>query len=98
MTWYPQSPRVRARLTGAFWLIVFVAGSLSLSFRGGVLFSILTLIGTLSYLVVTLLLYDLLKTVNRSFAFLSALFGLVGCAISLCHLTPVILVRDLVFF
>ncbi len=98
MTWYPQSPRVKARLTGAFWLVVFVAGTLSLSFRGGVLFSALTLVGTLCYLVVTLLLYDLLKPVNRTVALLAALFGIVGCVISLFHLTPVIHVRDLVFF
>jgi len=98
MTWYPQSPRTKARLTGAFWLIVFVAGSLSLAFRGGVLFSVLTLVGTLSYLVVTLLLYDLLKPVNGIVALLALVFGLAGCAISLFHLTPLIHVRDLVFF
>jgi hypothetical protein len=47
---------------------------------------------------VTLLLYDLLKPVNRSVSLLAAFFGLVGCAVSLFRLTPFILVRDLVFF
>jgi len=50
------------------------------------------------YIVVTLLLYDLLKPVNRSVSLLAAFFGLVGCAVSLFGLTPFILLRDLVFF
>jgi len=39
------------------------------------------LVGTAGYIVVTLLLYDLLKPVNRSLSLLAAFFSLVGCAI-----------------
>ncbi len=98
MTWYPRSPVLKARIAGAFWLMVFVAGMLTLSIREGVLSSALTTIATLCYLIVTLLLYDLLKPVNSAVALLAAVFGLAGCAISLFHLAPIIHVRDLVFF
>ena len=39
-------------------------------------------IATFCYLVVTLLLYVLLKAVNRDLSLLAAFFGLMGCAVS----------------
>ncbi|HSL20316.1 MAG TPA: DUF4386 domain-containing protein [Vicinamibacterales bacterium] len=92
------SPRVKARIAGAFWLMVFVAGSLALAVgRGAVLYAA-NVVAALCYVVVTLLLYDLLKPVNRSISSLAAFFGLTGCAVSLFGLTKFILLRDLVFF
>jgi len=92
------SPLFKAKAAGVFWLMVFVAGSLALSVGGGAVFSAANIVAPLCYIVVTLLLYDLLKPVNRSVSFLAAFFGLVGCAVSLFHLTPFIHLRDLVFF
>ncbi len=92
------SPRLKARTAGIFWLMVFLAGSLALFLGGGVVFSAANIVAPLCYIVVTLLLYDLLKPVNRSVSLLAAFFGLVGCAVSLFGLTPFILLRDLVFF
>jgi hypothetical protein len=98
MSWTAVSPRLNARVAGAFWLMVFVAGSLALFLGNGALFSAANIVAPLCYLVVTLLLYGLLKPVNRSVSLLAACFGLVGCAISLFRLSPLIHVRDLVFF
>lgn len=92
------SPQFKARTAGVFWLMVFLAGSLALFLGGGVVFSAANIVAPLCYVVVTLLLYDLLKPVNRSVALLAAFFGLVGCAVSLFGLTRLILLRDLVFF
>lgn len=92
------SPRVKARIAGVFWLMVFVAGSLAIVVERGAIFSAANIVAPLCYVVVTLLLYDLLKPVNRSVSLLAAGFGLVGCAISLFHLTRFLFVRDLVFF
>ena len=94
------SPQLKARAAGFFWLMVFVAGSLALFLgRGaGVVFSAANIVAPLCYIVVTLLLYELLKPVSRSVSMLAAFFGLVGCAVSLFRLAPVIHLRDLVFF
>lgn len=93
-----MTPNAKARAAGAFWLIVFVAGSLALGVPRGPLFVALNKIATLSYVVVTILLFDLLKSVNRAAALLSLLFGLAGCIISLFGLASTLHVRDLVFF
>ncbi len=99
MRWLTEaSPRVKARIAGAFWLMVFLAGSLALYLRGGAAFSAANIVAPLCYAVVALLLYDLLKPVNRCISLVAALFGLAGCAVSLFGLTQFILLRDLVFF
>lgn len=92
------SPQFEARTAGVFWLMVFLAGSLALFIGRGTLFSAANIVAPLCYIVVTLLLYDLLKPVNRSVSLVAALFGLVGCAISLFRLSRFIFLRDLVFF
>lgn len=92
------SPLAKARTAGVSWLLVFLAGTLALILGGGPVFAAANIIAPLCYVVVTVLLYDLLKPVNRSLSLLGALFGLAGCAISLLRLTPLIHLRDLVFF
>ncbi len=92
------SPLFKARTAGVFWLMVFLAGSLALFVGSGIAFSAANIVAPLCYIVVTLLLYDLLKPVSRSVSLVAAFFGLGGCAVSLFRLTPFILVRDLVFF
>jgi hypothetical protein len=92
------SPQFKARAAGVFWLMVFLAGSLALFLGGGVVFSAANIVAPLCYIVVTLLLYNLLKPVNKSISLLAAFFGLAGCAVSLFRLTPIIHLRDLVFF
>ena len=92
------SPRLKARIAGVFWLMVFLAGSLALYLGGGAAFRAANIVAPVSYAVATLLIYDLLKPVNRSVSLLAAFFSLVGCAVSLLHLSRYIGLRDLVFF
>ena len=87
-----------ARLAGAFWLIVFIAGSAALGVPQGPLLGALNRLATLCYVAVTILLYQLLKPVNRTIALGALAAGLAGCAISLFSLSAVLHVRDLVFF
>jgi Domain of unknown function (DUF4386) len=53
------------------------------------------LISAVCYITVTVLLYDMFKTVNRSVSLLAAFFSLTGCTIqalsSLLHLAPLVL-------
>lgn len=92
------SPRLKARIAGFFWLIVFVAGSLALYLRGGAGFRLANIIAPICYAVAALLIYDLLKPVNKNISLLAVIVGLMGCAVSLLGLTRFIDVRDLVFF
>jgi hypothetical protein len=58
------------------------------------------LVGSACYVVVTLILYQLLKPVNRDLSLLAALFSLAGCAVSVLRLLhlPSLSVNELVFF
>lgn len=85
------SPLLKARMAGVFWLIVIVSGSLAM--LGGNLGFVANLIASVCYIAATLLVYDLLKPVNRSISFLAAVISLVGCALgvgSLFRFAPVI--------
>jgi len=93
-----MSPRTTARLTGAFWLIVFITGSAALAVPRGPLLGALNRAASLSYVVVTILLYQLLNPVNRPIALGALAAGLAGCTISLFSLSAVLHVRDLVLF
>ncbi len=93
-----MSLRTTARLTGAFWVIVFIAGSVALGVPRGPLLAALNRVATLSYVAVTILLYQLLKSVNRTIARGALVAGLAGCTISLFNLSSVLHVRDLVLF
>jgi hypothetical protein len=82
------SPRLKARIAGALYLLSFLTAALSellargsLNFAGG-------LIAVLGMLVVTLLLYDIFKPVNRSLSVLAAFFGLVGLTFEALRLQP----------
>jgi hypothetical protein len=83
------SPRRKARVAGFFWLMVILTGALALVI-GGRLAVAANLISTAFYVAATVLVYDLLKPVNRSLSLLAAVFSFVGCAIgvlgSLVHL------------
>jgi hypothetical protein len=72
------SPRIKARIAGVFYLLVFVTGSLALVFARGRITA--NLIATACYVAVTLLFYDLFKPVSRNVPLLAAFFGLLGCA------------------
>lgn len=93
------SPRRKARIAGAFYLLTFLTGVRALFVRGSPGLS-LGIIAGVSYIVVTLLLYEIFKPVNRSLSFLAASLSLAGCAIGpltmVTHFIPRI--NPLVFF
>ncbi|MFN0181550.1 MAG: DUF4386 family protein [Gemmatimonadales bacterium] len=92
------SPVATARAAGAFWAVVFLLGTVSLFIQPGPLQTAAIRASGLCYIVVTLLLYQLLRPVSQPIALVAALLGLTGCAISLFGLSRVLAVRDLVFF
>lgn len=71
------SPRVRARIAGAVYLLVFVTGGYALVFVAGR--AIANLIATVCYIAVTLLFYDLFKPVSRKLSLQAAVVSLLGC-------------------
>jgi hypothetical protein len=75
------SPRLRARVAGIFWAITIVTGfygyAAGLESHVG---HVAILVAGAAYLVVTLLLYELLKPVSRSLSLLAAFFSIVGVA------------------
>jgi Domain of unknown function (DUF4386) len=93
------SPRRKARLAGAFYLLTFLTGLPGYFVRGAFGAS-LGLVAGASYIVVTLLFYHIFKPVNRSLSFLAACLSLIGCAIgpltAVFHFIPRI--NPLVFF
>ena len=95
------SPRFTARLAGFFWLMAFVTDASSKVARGR---SVLAgdLIATACLIAATVLVYQLLKPVNRNLSLLAAFFSLVGCAIgasnSLFHLGAQASIIDFLFF
>jgi len=102
MSTVEASPRFKARLAGAFYLVTFLAGfsALALGRKLGVYFFAANLIATAAYVVVTLLFYPLFKPVNRGLSLLAAAFsfgGLVVGTLSLLHLAS-FPVNNLVFF
>jgi Domain of unknown function (DUF4386) len=93
------SPRVKARIAGAFYLLTFLSGGAALFLRGrwG---SAAGLVAGAAYVAVTLLFYGLFKPVNRSLSLLAAFFSLMGCALGALgsfHLDP-FHINSLVFF
>jgi Domain of unknown function (DUF4386) len=97
------SPRSKARMAGAFWLLTFLTGGFAMYaagegivtgdaeataarilaheslFRIGI---VANLLATVCYLVVTVLIYEVLKPVNRNLSLLAAFCSLAGCAVS----------------
>jgi hypothetical protein len=68
----------RARVAGVFYLITFVAGSISLALTNGKLAVDLT--ANFAYFAVTVLFYQIFKPVNRNVSVLAALSSLLGIA------------------
>ncbi len=69
------SPRFRARITAAFYLLTILMGGLVLFVHGRSAL-LVDLIATACYIAVTALFYDLSKPVNRSLPLLAAFFSL----------------------
>jgi hypothetical protein len=93
-----MSPRLRARIAGAVYLLVFVTGGYALVFVAGR--AIANLLATVCYIAVTLLFYDLFKPVSRRLSLLAALVSLLGCvfgALMSFKLAP-FQINPLVFF
>jgi hypothetical protein len=89
---------LKARIAGVFWLMTILAGASALVFVNDR--PVANLIATSCYVVATLLVYDLLKPVNRSLSLLAAFFSLVGCAVAILntlHLAT-FQINSLVFF
>jgi Domain of unknown function (DUF4386) len=72
------SPRLKARIAGVFYLLAVLTAAFAEGFVRGKLLYAAGLIPVASFVVVTLLLYQLFKPVNRSVALVAALFNLVG--------------------
>ena len=98
--WFGKaSPRSRARLAGAFYLLNIVTSLVAFSGKGGHSLRITSgLAATASYLVVTVLLYYLFKPVNHAVSLLAALFSLAGCADGIVAPLLSFKVNPLVFF
>ncbi len=88
------SPRARARITGAVYLLYFLTAISAETFVGRgrlALFDGVTLLGDALYIAVTLLFYYMFNPVNRSLSLLAAFLSLVGCAkevLGLFHIVP----------
>jgi hypothetical protein len=77
------SPRLKARVAGAFYLLTFLTGAVA-AFSKGQLAAYedaANLIATACYVVVTVLFYDLFRPVSKQISLIAALFGLAGCAL-----------------
>ena len=81
------SPRFQSRITGIFYLVTIVTGGVVL-FVHGRLNIAGGLIAVAVMVVVTLLVYDIFKPVNRGLSLLAALFSLVGLSFEALRLQP----------
>jgi len=96
-------PRIRARITGAVYLLYFLTAISAEVFVGRgrvVVFEAVNVIAYALYIALTLLFYSMFKPVNRSLSLLAAFFSLLGCAndvLGLFHLAPS-KISSLVFF
>ena len=75
-------PRLKARIAGVFYLLTILTGLYAALFASGSPRLVANLIGTVFYVVVTLIFYDLFKPVNEGLSLLAAAFSLVGCAVT----------------
>lgn len=78
-----QSPRMKARIAGIFYLLTILISVFALLAPAGPLRSAMLLCSTGCYVVVTVLFYGLFWPVNRNISTLAAVFSLVGCTLSI---------------
>jgi Domain of unknown function (DUF4386) len=71
-------PRLKARVAGSFYLLAVLTAAFAEGFVRGRLLYAAGLVPVACFVVVTLLLYQLLKPVNRRLALVATLFNLVG--------------------
>lgn len=95
-----RSPLIEARIAGFLYLLSILTGMTGAIAQNRSLSVAANLIGTGCYVAVTLILYDLLKPVNKGISMLAAFFSLAGCAITILKLLhlPAPGVSSLVFF
>jgi hypothetical protein len=82
------SPRLKARIAGALYVLSFLTAAFTKLFAGGRLNLAGGLIAVLGMVVVTLLLYDIFKPVNHGLSGLAAFCGLVGLTFEALRLQP----------
>jgi hypothetical protein len=82
------SPRFKARIAGALYLLSVLTAACTELFVRGPLNVAGGLIAVAVMVVVTLLFYGIFKPVNRGLALLAALFGLVGLTFEALRLQP----------
>lgn len=85
----PASPRFKARITGAVYLLYFVTAIFAefLASHGHESYGLaVNLISAAFYVAVTVLFYYLFKPVNATLSLLAAIISLAGCAITVLNL------------
>jgi Domain of unknown function (DUF4386) len=81
-----SSPRFKARIAGVFYLLAVLTAAFAEGFVRGRLLYVAGLLPVACFVVVTLLLYQLFKPVNRGLAWLAALSNLVGLTLEALEL------------
>jgi hypothetical protein len=79
-----ERPRFRGRIAALFYLVNIISGSLALVFIGRNLALYAhgaNLTATVSYVIVTVLLYSIFKPANSRVSLLAAISSLMGCAV-----------------
>ena len=82
------SPRVKARIAGVFYLLAVLTAVSGETFLRGRLSYVAGLIAVACFFVVTVVLYDIFKPVNRSLSLLAALSNFVGLGFEALRLNP----------
>src|ERR1700730_7167470 len=82
------SPRFKARVAGAFYLLAVLTGIFGELFLRGRLGSAAGLLAIACNIVVTLVLYNIFKPVNRTLSLLAASLNLVGLALEAFRFNP----------
>jgi hypothetical protein len=94
------SPVLKARIAGAFYVLSILAGMTGAFVSNEKLSLAANLFGSVCYIAVTLILYDVFALANKNVSLAAALFSLAGCATSILEFLdlPRPGVSSLVFF